>query len=130
MGYYIRLFLLLFIVQHSLNAQQVRPDDGYLFDQTIVPKIEVYLSQDSLDIMLLPTNVRSNHEYRAICIITKGDTKDTINDIGLRLRGNSSRLAYKKSFKISFLLTPYTGASIILTFKVLFILFIASAETT
>ena len=99
---YIRLFLLLCIVQYSLNAQQVRPDDGYLFDQTIVPKIEVYLSQDSLDTMLLPTNVRSNHEYRAMCIITKGDTKDTINNIGLRLRGNTSRLADKKSFKISF----------------------------
>ena len=99
---YIRLFLLLCIVQYSLNAQQVRPDDGYLFDQTIVPKIEVYLSQDSLDTMLLPTNVRSNHEYHAMCIITKGDTKDTINNVGLRLRGNTSRLADKKSFKISF----------------------------
>lgn len=82
-------------------AQQARPDDGYLFDQTTVPKIEVFLAQDSLDIML-QGNLYSNHEYLAMCIITKGDTKDTIHNIGLRLRGNTSRLAEKKSFKISF----------------------------
>lgn len=102
MGYYIRLFLLLFIVQHSLNAQQVRPDDGYLFDDTVVPRIDVFLSQDSLDIMLTPANVRSNHEYISTCIVRKGDQIDTIENVGLRLRGNSSRLADKQSFKLSF----------------------------
>ena len=101
MGRLITLICIALIMSYTAIAQQARPDDGYLFDQTTVPKIEVFLAQDSLDIML-QGNLYSNHEYLAMCIITKGDTKDTIHNIGLRLRGNTSRLAEKKSFKISF----------------------------
>lgn len=101
MGRLITLICIALIMSYTAMAQQARPDDGYLFDQTTVPKIEVFLAQDSLDIML-QGNLYSNHEYLAMCIITKGDTKDTIHNIGLRLRGNTSRLAEKKSFKISF----------------------------
>ena len=101
MGRLITLLCIALIMSYTAMAQQARPDDGYLFDQTTVPKIEVFLAQDSLDIML-QGNLYSNHEYLAMCIITKGDTKDTIHNIGLRLRGNTSRLAEKKSFKISF----------------------------
>lgn len=102
MGRLLQLICIISIVSHSVIAQQIRPDDGYIFDQTIVPKIEVYLPQDSLDNMLLPNNLSSNHEYLALCIISKGDARDTIENVGLRLRGNSSRVADKKSFKISF----------------------------
>jgi len=63
MRHYISYTIILFLSICSLSAQHIRPDDGYLFDDTVVPRIDVYLPQDSLDIMLTPANVRDNHEY-------------------------------------------------------------------
>ena len=102
MRHYIYTLSLLFICHLILNAQHVRPDDGYLFDDTVVPRIDVFVPQDSLDIMLTPGNFGSNHEYVSTCIIRKVEQIDTIHNVGLRLRGNTSRQASKKSFKLSF----------------------------
>lgn len=102
MGRLAQLIWIVCFLSHTLVGQQIRPDDGYLFDPTVIPKIEVYLQQDSLEAMLQTSNLYDNHEYRATCIISKGDLRDTIDNIGLRLRGNTSRVADKKSFKISF----------------------------
>jgi hypothetical protein len=46
--------------------------------------------------------VLSDHYYKALFVFDSGESRDTIADAGFRLRGNTSRYAQKKSFKISF----------------------------
>lgn len=47
-------------------------------------------------------NVYSDHYFKAKFIYDYGKDPDTIENIGFRLRGNTSRVSQKKSFKISF----------------------------
>lgn len=48
------------------------------------------------------TDVTSNHEYNVVFIYDDGTQRDTVENTGFRLRGNSSRYSAKKSFKVSF----------------------------
>ena len=73
-----------------------------LFDDTKVPSIFVTINKDSLDILLDDNNSQSLHYFAAQFIFDDNLKKDTLLDIGLRLRGSSSRFAKKKSYKISF----------------------------
>jgi hypothetical protein len=71
-----------------------------LFDDTRLSSIYITISADSL--ALIYDSVLSDHYYTARFIFDDNEKKDTLEDIGFRLRGNSSRYAQKKSFKISF----------------------------
>jgi len=48
------------------------------------------------------TDVLSDHYFKAMFVYDYGTGRDTLQDVGFRLRGNTSRSAQKKSFKISF----------------------------
>lgn len=95
-------FIIAIFCQNDANAQHTRPDNGYLYDDEVVLRIDVEIDTDSLNLLLDPSNLRSNHEYRVTCIIRKSEEIDTVENVGFRLRGNTSRLADKKSFKLSF----------------------------
>lgn len=71
-----------------------------LYDDRIVGAIYLELPADSLQ-QLIATQ-ENEHYYRARFIFDDGQTRDTLDDAGLRLRGNTSLAAAKKSFKISF----------------------------
>jgi hypothetical protein len=47
-------------------------------------------------------DVSSNHEYPATFIFKAGSVMDTMERVGFRIRGNTSRYSAKKSFKVSF----------------------------
>lgn len=84
-------------------CQITNPPANKLFEDTAVPVIQVYLSPDSLNQLLNQANWYSDHEYPATVVITLANSNpDTIQNCGLRLRGNTSRNSAKKSFKISF----------------------------
>ena len=85
----------------GIVAQITLPDNGPLFLQDEVAVFRVILDQDSLDQMLDSDNWYSNHEYPATFIYESSLGTDTVDLVGLRLRGNTSREAGKKSFKIS-----------------------------
>lgn len=85
-----------------LDAQVSQPAAGAIYNPNEVAKVEVFIDADSLAFILDPQNSSSNHDFRASLIFTNNSFSDTINDIGFRLRGNTSRSAAKKSFKISF----------------------------
>lgn len=59
---------------------------------------------DPADVELLyfADSLFSNHEYPATFIFESELLTDTVENVGFRLRGNTSRLAAKKSFKVSF----------------------------
>lgn len=82
--------------------EEINPVAGTIFDDTIVPEIEIEIDPDSLTKLFLPENLESYHEYPAKFIFKTPTMSDTIEQIGFRLRGNTSRQSKKKSYKISF----------------------------
>ncbi len=90
------LFLALFS-----SAQPVpQPSNGRAFEEAIVPRVYITLPMDTLQWIL--QNVTSDKEWRADFVHIHYGQADTLQDVGFRLRGNTSRYSGKKSFKISF----------------------------
>ncbi len=85
-----------------INGQILFPPEGILFNDNSVKRIAVFINPDSLDALLASGNEYSNHEYPATFVFANGIDSDTIDNVGFRLRGNTSRVSAKKSFKISF----------------------------
>lgn len=81
---------------------QVYPQIGPVFLQNEVATIKIQIHPDSLSWILQQENWSSNHEFPATFIYQSSILTDTVYDIGFRLRGNTSRSAAKKSFKVSF----------------------------
>jgi hypothetical protein len=95
---YLTIFLCFAI---KLSAQIGQPELNWVFDDSSVSRIDIIIDQDSLDQLLLEENWFLDHEYPSTMLFTKNDIVDTVYNVGLRLRGNTSREAAKKSFKIS-----------------------------
>lgn len=94
-----KIYWVIFICYtHSIIAQNDR--SSLLFDDKIVSSVYIDLPADSLNYIL--TNIYSDLCFHARFIFDDGVLRDTLPDIGFRLRGNTSRRAKKKSFKISF----------------------------
>lgn len=86
--------LLFFALIFSAGAQDT------LYDRQRVNSVYITIPPDSLQVIM--TDVYSNHYYKAALAYNYGTGTDTVYDIGFRLRGNTSRVSQKKSFKISF----------------------------
>jgi hypothetical protein len=99
-------FLILVSICHlfsfNLIAQNLFPSNGVVYNDNLIPKIYIAIDQDSLDLMLATENLYSDYEYPADFIWNDGIETDTLLNIGFRLRGNTSRVSDKKSFKIKF----------------------------
>jgi spore coat protein H len=92
-------FLLIFSI---LQAQTPIPDLGEIFRNNVVPRIDITIPINSLSSIYDLNNAYSDTEYSANFVFDNGTIRDTIPNIGFRLRGNTSRLSQKKSFKVSF----------------------------
>ena len=100
-----RLYLSLvatLLLPSLLLAQDPFPALPPVFKDDVLPRVDIILPPDSLDILLAPGNEESNYHWHGTFIFDNGDQKDTIENIGFRLRGNTSRYSKKKSFKVSF----------------------------
>ncbi len=81
-------------------AQPYLPDGGKLYSLEDVSRVDIIIHPDSLkEIYDYP---ESDREYRAMFVFHNNSSNDTVKNIGFRLRGNTSRLSQKKSFKVSF----------------------------
>ena len=90
--------LLLFLTFSSLFSSN---DESWkVFSDKSVATIKITVNQNDLNFMLANPSSDSTH----ICKIIYQNSfiDDTVNSVGIRLRGNTSRFACKKSFKISF----------------------------
>ncbi len=94
------LVLLFCFISVWVTAQNPFPKLAPVFQDDIVPKVYIQIASDSLNQLF--ENIFSNHHYPATFIFDNGEERDTVENIGFRLRGNTSRGAQKKSFKISF----------------------------
>lgn len=83
-------------------AQDSSPENGPLFLQNEIARIDVSIHQDTLLWILDEDNIYSDTHHSATFVYTTLNSTDTIENVGFRLKGNTSREAEKKSFKISF----------------------------
>ncbi|MCA1763540.1 MAG: CotH kinase family protein [Flavobacteriales bacterium] len=63
--------------------------------------MHIQIDSDSLDQLYLEENWYSDHEYPAVFVFETAEVSDTLEDVGIRFRGNTAREKFKKSFKIS-----------------------------
>lgn len=87
--------LVLFLLLAGLSRSQ-----NTLFDDTRVSSVYVEIPADSLAWIM--EHVLSDYYFHARFIFDDNTRRDTLENIGFRLRGNTSRYSRKKSFKISF----------------------------
>ena len=85
-----------------LLAQEYVPDTGDAFLPDEVATVRVTVSQEDWDFILNPDNAYSNIEWPATFVYESSMGTDTVTNVGFRSRGNTSRTAAKKSFKVSF----------------------------
>ncbi|MBO6572816.1 T9SS type A sorting domain-containing protein [bacterium] len=74
----------------------------WLFDDSTLPEVRITIDPNYLDEILDDENQQSDHEFHAMFSITKDGVTETVDSVGFRLRGNTSRASEKKSFKVSF----------------------------
>jgi spore coat protein H len=74
----------------------------WLFDDSTLPEVRITIDSNYLDEILDDENQQSDHEFHAMFSITKNGVTETVDSVGFRLRGNTSRASEKKSFKVSF----------------------------
>ena len=101
----LRLALLHVVFSFSLCqmlAQDYVPALGDAFLADEVATVRVTVSQEDWDFILNPDNAYSNIEWPATFVYESSLGTDTVDNVGFRLRGNTSRTAAKKSFKVSF----------------------------
>lgn len=95
----ISLYIIGLCLSQSAQSQSaVYPKPGTVFDRKL-HTIQLWIHPDSLNQMLLKENWYSDHSYPALFVY---DNEDTLHTVGLRLKGNTSRAAKKKGFRIDF----------------------------
>ncbi|MCB9231313.1 MAG: CotH kinase family protein [Bacteroidia bacterium] len=98
-----RIFILaLLLLSGSAFSQPILPPNGPLFLQNEVASVYLEIDPDSLTFMLDNLQYAKDHDFPARFIYQSSVLTDTLDLVGLRLRGNTSLGAQKKSFKISF----------------------------
>lgn len=91
-----------FCFGQTLISQTTLPPRGEVFRNDVVPEVFIEIAEEDLSEILAEGNEYSYTEFPAQFIFDNGTVRDTVENIGFRLRGNTSRLADKKSFKVSF----------------------------
>jgi spore coat protein CotH len=100
--YLLVLFVFWTFLINNASAQIRQVDFGLVFPQTEVAVIRITISPDSLAQLLELGQQGSEHEFQATFRFESSNLTQTIQNVGFRLRGNTSLNAAKKSFKISF----------------------------
>jgi len=96
-------FLTILLLLSSYGySQNLFPEPGPVFDDSGIPRVDVLIATTDLETLLAEGNEFSNVEFPVTFIFTNGMNSDTLEEVGFRLRGNTSRTADKKSFKLSF----------------------------
>jgi spore coat protein H len=98
----IPLLTLLLFLSAKLFSQDPFPDPGPVFRDDVLPRIDISIAEDALEELFDPQNAESDYHHIATFYFDNGEYRDTVENIGFRLRGNTSRNSQKKSFKISF----------------------------
>ena len=96
-----KLILLIFISVISTFAQS-NDESWKLYDDSEVARVDVSIDTAALAWLYNDTNILSDSLHLASFHFKNKYIDETVDSVGFRLRGNTSRSAKKKSFKISF----------------------------
>ncbi|MBC7124086.1 MAG: CotH kinase family protein, partial [Bacteroidales bacterium] len=77
-------------------------ENNPLFDDSEVARVDITINPTYLQSILQAGNEESNTEYPTTFSFTSSKYTAVVENAGFRLRGNTSRYAQKKSFKVSF----------------------------
>jgi spore coat protein H len=92
-------FYLLFIL--IFNSTLLAQDESWkLYDDTHIARVDITIDPDTLQ--WIYENVESEVEHYANFHFQNNWISESVDSIGFRLRGNTSRYSQKKSFKVSF----------------------------
>ncbi|MCC6724378.1 MAG: CotH kinase family protein [Saprospiraceae bacterium] len=94
-----KCLLILLVLPVFLTAQTPFPALGPVFKDDVIPRVDITMPTDSLAQMLVPG---SEYHWHARFVFDNGQIKDTVENIGIKIKGNTSIWANKKSFRISF----------------------------
>ncbi|MFH1525650.1 MAG: CotH kinase family protein, partial [Bacteroidota bacterium] len=95
-----KLYILFLLITVSAVFSQRDDDSWMLYEDSEVAKIHIQIAQEELDWVYAH---ESSDIYKICTVHFKNSLIDeTIDSVGFRLRGNTSRQAKKKSFKLSF----------------------------
>lgn len=96
------LFLAIILTLNTANGQSiVHPANNEAFIQNEVAEVHIQLHPNDL-ITLLNDSLYSDYHFPATFEYSSSNYADTIQNVGFRVRGNTSRNAHKKGFKVSF----------------------------
>jgi len=93
----IKISLLLMLL---ISATLWGDDSPLLYDDSEVAQVEITV--DPADMIWMYNNVYSDSLHNATIHFSNPNIDETVEDVGFRLRGNTSRISWKKSFKLSF----------------------------
>lgn len=97
----ILLFLNLFVFVEPCFTQGFTPESNLIFPQEELTTFRIEMNQNSLDSLLNgDLYYASNHTFRASIQYEATGINSTLSHVGIRLRGNTSLTAPKKSFKL------------------------------
>ena len=94
-------FLSLLLPTILMGQAYIHPENNEAFLQNEVAEIHITVSQNHLN-TLLGDSLYSNYHFPGVFRYESSSFSDTLENIGFRVRGNTSRNAQKKGFKISF----------------------------
>lgn len=99
----IRISCLLFVILLTLKgyAQDLFPAYAPIYKDDVVARVDITIPPDSLAIILAPGNEESEYYFHATFRFDNGTIRDSFEDVGFQLRGNTSRISQKKSFQVS-----------------------------
>ena len=102
MKYFLSIFFcsILLLAFTKIQSQPIFPENGEVYRDDVVPRIDIQVNPDTL--IWLYEHPDSDLEFHAVFMFDNGAIKDTMENVGFRLRGNTSRYSAKKSFKVSF----------------------------
>ncbi|MDX1429702.1 MAG: CotH kinase family protein, partial [Rhodothermales bacterium] len=83
-------------------SAQVTDASSFVFDDSTVPSIRINLTASDFDALFAAGNQYSDEERPASFEFVRDGISIRVDSVGFRLRGNTSRDAAKKSFKVSF----------------------------
>lgn len=96
------LFITTFMLSAFGHAQVTNPDWNEAYVQDVVPTFEITMDPADYTWMLEQANLSNNNYLEASFVYTDSDgNTHNYSGSGVRLRGNTSRFAKKKSFKIN-----------------------------
>ena len=97
------LIIILFVLYGQLiNASNVFPEPGRVYNDNEIPRVEISINPEHLSNLLDPSNVFLDDLYPAQFKWIDSQGIEVMDSVGFRLRGNTSRLSAKKSFKVKF----------------------------